>query len=92
MRSSEDDNTASVRGTKALSTNEDDNAASVSRASCSTAEITATAIEAAYTSNEDSMSHASRNYMDKDFKAWEEDEQNFDKESKILLTAYKLFK
>ena len=41
---------------------------------CSTAEILATATEAAYASNEDSISHTSGNDMDEDFKAWEEDE------------------
>ena len=74
MRSSEDDNTASVLETKALSISEDDKAACVSGVSCSTAEITATATETAYTSNEDSMSHTSGNDMDEDFG---EDEQNF---------------
>ena len=62
---------------------------SVELSSCSTAEIMATS-EATYTSNENSMSHTGGNDRDEDFKAWEEDEQNFDKGNKILPTAYKL--
>ena len=67
-------------GAKALSTSEDDKTASVNRDSCSTAEVTATATEEAYTSNEDSVSHTGGNDMNEDFKAWEDDEQNFDED------------
>lgn len=66
-------------GTKAATISEDDRIASVSRDSCSTSEVTATAVEEGYTSNEDSMSHNATNDMDEDFKAWE-DEQNFDED------------
>ena len=73
-------------GTKALSTSEDDKTASVSRDSCSTAEITAT-VEEDYTSNEDSSSHTGANDMDKDFKAWEDDEQNLDEDKEESLKS-----
>ena len=64
-------------GTKAATTSEDDRTASISRDSCSTSEVSATAVEEGYTSNEDSMPHNASNDMDEDFKPWE-DEQNFD--------------
>ena len=65
-----------------MTSNEDSrtSTASVSRDSCSTSDVTAMAAEEGYTSNEDSLSHTAGNDMDKDFKAWEDDEQNFDED------------
>lgn len=65
-----------------MPTDEDVKTASISRDSCSTSKvITPTVVEQGYTSNEDSVTHTAGNDMDEDdeeFKAWENDEQNFD--------------